>query len=129
MKLFLNLVGVMLMAWVSILIGPELESKFFPVLKNFEVEKVIHEGNDVIVLARVDKVRQCRYVAPWRSRTVSGRTLQVVHEEVDAPNWTTANNIHTKIRVLATGGEAFELSAEHECHPFSTVFSKLGKVQ
>ena len=130
MKLFLNLVGFSIIAWVSLLVGPEVESKFFPVLKNFSVIEKRQEGNDVIITASVNKVRSCVYISPWRARSKTGRMLQVIHQETDAPNWPAERGIVTTFTVLATGGEEFTLTAEHSCHEIGWhVFSKLGVIK
>ena len=130
MKLFLNLVGVMLIGWVFVLVGPEVESVFFPVLKNFKVIEQQQNGNNVVITASVNKVRQCVYISPWRARSQTGRMLQVIHDQTDAPNWPAEKGIVTTFTVLATGGEAFTLTAEHSCHEIGWhVFSELGVIK
>ena len=125
---FLNTLGMIAMAYALFLIGPELEGYLFPVLKNMKVESRVIEDNNVVLYVHVDKVRSCQYIAPWRARTISGRMLQVVHEEVDGPNWA-KGNVHSKIKILGAGTEVFTLTAEHECHPGWTVFSYLGEIK
>lgn len=130
MKLLLNLVGVMLIGWVFLLVGPEVESAYFPVLKNFRVIEQKQDGNDVVITASVNKVRQCVYIAPWRARSTTGRMLQVIHDQTDGPNWPAEKGIVTTFTVLATGGEEFTLTAEHSCHEIGWhVFSELGVIK
>ena len=130
MKLLLNLVGVMLIGWVFVLVGPEVESAYFPVLKNFRVIEQKQDGNDVVITASVNKVRGCTYIAPWRARSQTGRMLQVIHDQTDAPNWPAERGIVTTFTVLATGGESFTLTAEHSCHEIGWhVFSELGVIK
>ena len=130
MKLFLNLVGFSIVIWVLLLIGPEVESKFFPVLKNFQVIEKQQDGNNVVITASVNKVRSCTYIAPWRARSHTGRVLQVVHQEADGPNWPAEKGILTTFTVLATGGEQFTLTAEHSCHEIGWhIFSELGVIK
>ena len=42
---------VVLIGWVFLLVGPEVESAFFPVLKNFRVLEKQQDGNDVVITA------------------------------------------------------------------------------
>lgn len=124
---FLNFVGIAAFIYAFFLSGPEIEGHFFPVLKEFNVVGKVKVDNNVIIEADVLKVRNCQYVPPWRAKAASGRMLQIIHEEVDAANWS-KGAVRTRIKVMNVGQESFTLTAEHKCHPGWTVFSKLGDI-
>ena len=127
MKMF-NFLGVIAFCYALFLAGPEVEGVFYPVLKDFVVEKKVIENNNVVIYSRVIKQRSCQYIAPWRARSVTGRMMQVAHEAVDAPNWS-KGEVSSKITVMGAGTEEFTLYSEHSCHPGWTVFSKLGTIK
>jgi hypothetical protein len=129
MKLFANVIGIVAALWAMLLVAPEVENKFFPVLTDFEIEQYWFDGKNVTLVATIRKVRNCEYVAPWRAKAVnSGRMLQIVHEDVDSPNWS-KGEIQTQFTILNTGIESFELWSEHKCHVGWSVFSFLGEVK
>ena len=127
MKMF-NFIGIIAFCYALFLAGPEVEGVFYPVLKDFVVEGKVIENNNVTIHSRVTKVRNCQYIAPWRAKSTTGRMLQVIHEEVDGPNWS-KGEVSSKIIVMGAGTEEFTLTSEHLCHPGWTVFSKLGTIK
>ena len=124
---FFNALGVTALLWACTLILPELESNYYPVLDRFTISEYQLVGRDVEITASVRKTRNCQYLAPWRARsTRSGRVLEVVHQSMDTPNWSTGV-ITTTFKITNAGSEPIDLFAEHQCHPGWTVFSRLGQ--
>ena len=120
--------GVSCVLSVVLLVSPELESKYLPVLTDFKVEKVERQDGALLVTGSVRKARSCEYIHPWRARTVnSKRSLRVEIPPVDVPNWAPAATINFgTIKIYGAGNEAIELYAEHKCHPGPSVISHLG---
>lgn len=122
--------GLMFVVSVVLLVSPEIESAYFPVLTEFNAKFIERKGNVLEVTGSVRKARSCEYIHPWRARTVnSKRSLRVEIPPVDVPNWAPADIIDFgTIKIYGAGGEAVELYAEHRCHFGPTVISHLGVV-
>ena len=127
MKTLATFTGMVCVVWTTTLLLPEVESSAFPVLNHIATVQIEPDHNDVHVTLSLAKVRSCTWLPPWRARTETGRPLQVVHEEIDMPNWEKSNRIVTKVHVLGVGHESFSLVAQHTCHPFWDTWSFLGK--
>tara|TARA_R110000772_G_scaffold121795_1_gene228050 strand:- start:2783 stop:3184 length:402 start_codon:yes stop_codon:yes gene_type:complete len=110
-------------------LGPEIDSRFFPVLTEFDA-RVIDRGVDaVIVTGTVIKKRNCEYIPYWTARTFSGRSLRVEIPDTDLPNWATGNIEFAPLIVYGVGQDQFEMFAQHRCHPFWTITTHLGVVK
>jgi len=129
---FLHSLTVTLSIFAFLLFLPEVESKLFPVLTDFQITRMnVSETGSVIIRGKVSKDRQCEYIHPWRARTLhTGRTLSVTIEEINVPNWAAGALIDFGIVTIeGANGEPFELYAEHRCGPLGTVISHLAVIR
>ena len=110
-------------------LGPEIDSRFFPVLVNFEAAVVDRGVDAVIVTGSVRKARSCDYMPPWTARTLNGRPLRLEQSEEDTPNWAKGDIKFSPLLVYGAGQEKFEMFAQHRCHPFWTITTHLGVVK
>jgi len=124
-----NALGLVCIFSLVFALGPEIDSRFFPVLVDFDARVVDHGVDAVVVAGTVRKVRNCEYIHPWTARTVSGRSLRVEISDTDLPNWAIGNIKFAPLIVYGAGQEQFEVFAQHRCHPFWVVSSHLGAVK
>jgi hypothetical protein len=109
-----------------------IEQEFFPVLVDWEAEEVRSEGEHILVSGYQRKVRDCTYVAPIRAETLSGEHLLVTSRApASGQNWQAGPERRRfgPWVIHGTKGRAAQLYAEHRCHPFWTIFSRLGPVE
>ena len=129
MKTIINFLTILAIIFAIFLIGPEVEGKLLPVLKDYEPVSVTRIDDDILIEGKIRKARNCEYIHPWRAKTlVTGRTLMVRINEIDKPNWAKGLVQFTPIVVINAGIEDFVLYAEHKCHPGWNTFSHITTV-
>lgn len=123
----LRALGWVAVIYAAMMVGPEIEGKLFPVIDHFKVTYTLAQGDDTLVAGTLRKGRACNWIEPWRAKTIqTNRALQIITPPNDSTNWPVGEIEFAPIIVVATRGEAFELWAEHECHPLWHTMTYLG---
>jgi hypothetical protein len=112
---------------VVFLFGPELESKYFPVLTGWKPTEWHTDRNDIVVTGLMYKRRNCSYIPPQAAVDSNGG-----HYLVSTPNsprsWVALNQAQKfgPWRIHEAAGQNLTFYTEHQCHPAWPVISVLG---
>lgn len=125
------LLGLVVVATV-IVKGPEMESTYLPVSKDWTPAVVERDGADLLVAGTLVKERACMYVPPPRARDHDGRNPAVVSASPTAlQSWAPDENAQQfgPWRIIGGAGKRVLFFQEHRCHPLWTTFTVLGEVE
>ena len=121
----------------AMVVLPPLESRFFPVVKEFHATMLVRNGNTVLAQGTLDKVRDCRFIELLAYADQNG-------SDIKAPirvDFSPANDLmQTRLAIPQqwgpwafllpkAEGASIVLAARHECHAFYTTTTYLAKFE
>lgn len=112
-------VGPLLAALLVFVIAKEVDTRFFPVVADFEITSMRQDGAGVLIEGRLNKLRDCRFVEVVAYGDESS-PAQV--QFMDRPVGSLPTTRAVRVQLwgpwhIATGGaKSVTLIARHECH-------------
>ncbi|KQT52239.1 MULTISPECIES: hypothetical protein [unclassified Aureimonas] len=135
LKVLLGTIAVLCGLYVFFLVGPALETRFFPVLGKMRFTEVLAQTKDAsIVRTEFEKLRSCEYMGiAWYYGAEAGVFERVSMVPIRDPNDTSSPSRPVGIaragpwRITIPAADVRTKSfveAFHRCHPFWTTVSK-----